>query len=266
MRYLGTRITTKLRANTALNIVRAFDYAKFIGRPLNLFVTIIFKERYDLIKINEIFRKIISWNTRWNNEYSKRHSLPKQKPVWLYVFENPQFNPHVHWCFNIRKEQIEVFKVKLQKWLNRLQGSVEDNSICIKYINPFTDKTLANYHVKGIDEEFIDFLHLQKIACYQGLIYGQRDRVSTLIGPKAIKGSGFKASRDRYQWLTLHPEIADGFEKPADWDIEKVIPKEYGKRFYEYSDFWKMLKRKRTRFRGRRWNTASPSNLTSACN
>ncbi|QFP63335.1 hypothetical protein [Brucella anthropi] len=227
-----------------MNIVRAFDYAKFIARPLNLFVTIIFKERFDLIKINEMFRKIITWNTRWNNEYSKKHSLSKQKPVWLYVFENPQFNPHVHWCLNIRKEQIEEFKIKLQKWLKKIQGSIYSNSIYIQYINPYTDKRLANYMVKGIDEEYIEFLHLQQIASYQGPIYGQRARAATEIGPTAIKKSGFKASRDRHKWEYLHPWIAEGFTKPANWNVKKVVPKKFGVFFGDLSKYWCRLKRK----------------------
>lgn len=249
MIYFKTRITKKLRANTSWNIVRAFDYAKFIGRPLNLFVTISFKERYDLIKINRIFRKIINRNTRWNNEYSKKNGLPKQSPVWLYVFENPKHNPHVHWCLNIRKEQIDNFKIKLEKWLKKLQGSIENNSICIKYINPYTDKKLANYHVKGIDEEYIEFLHLQNIACYQGPIYGQRGRVSKEIGPTAIKRSGFKADKDRDKWLSLHPWIADDFTQPANWNVKKVIPKEYGVKFEHLRKYHDRRVRK---WRGRR--------------
>lgn len=256
-----SRLTKTIRANTALNIVKSFDYAKFIGRPLNMFITISFEERHDLIKVNKIFRSILNKTTRWNNSYSEKHGLAKLKPVWIYVFENPQFNPHVHWCLNIRKEQIIQLEDKLKIWLEKLQGVINANSIHVSLINPYTDKALANYHVKGVDQKYIGLLHLQKIARYQGPIWGQRARVAKEIGPTAIKRSGFKADRDRDKWEVLHPWIADGFIKPASWNVKKVVPKKHGITFGQLSKYWNNFKRK-CRSKGAwfiRWKTSRGS-------
>lgn len=244
MKLFKSRLTNKLRANTGLNIVWAFDYAKYIGRPLNLFITIIFKDRHDLIKNNHIFRKILNKTTRWNKTYREENGLSKLKPVWVYVFENPQYNPHVHWCLNIEKEQIEELKLKLEQWLLKLQGSVDKNSICVKLIDPYRDKPLANYLIKGLDEDFIDFLHVRKIAKYQGPIWGQRARVAREVGPTTIKRTGFKADKDRNKWEELHPWIGDGFVKPFDWNLKKVLPKKFGISFKKFTKFVQKLNRK----------------------
>lgn len=238
-----------IRANTAINIVRAFDFAKYIGIPLNNFVTI------NLFNIDQFAGRLIFSRIRERiNRWLKRLSLKLGKnfvPTWVFVFENPLNLFHVHWCINIPDELKNDFRKKVRQLLEKHQGQpILDNQLNFQDMNPYTDKTLANYLCKGIRPNYIGLLHLQKRAAFQGHIIGQRARVSRNLGPTAIKKANFNATLQRYEWSERHPHIADKYEKPENWDINEVIPQATGaKTFPEFQEYWKQIMREKSYFR-----------------
>ncbi|MGU3577039.1 hypothetical protein ACLBWZ_16105 [Brucellaceae bacterium C25G] len=106
--YLKGYSKCSLRANTALNIYRATDYAKYIGLPLNNFVTITF---FDETKFayNVIFSKIRNSINRWLKKLGQKNSKYKNPLTWIFVFENKAGRVHVHWLINIHKELRDNF-------------------------------------------------------------------------------------------------------------------------------------------------------------
>lgn len=242
-----------IRPNTALNIFRAVDYAKYIGTPLNNFVTITFAGKCQIAG-RYVFHKIRESINRWLKRISSKEGqvIP---PTWVFVFENPNDHFHVHWLIHIPNRHIDTFRKKVEKLLVRHQGCpLQANQLDFQDVNPYEDKTLANYLNKGIRPDAINFFHLGPRAAYQGYIVGQRARVSKNLGPKVIKLSGFNASFQRHEWIKLHPHIAGSYRKPSNWNLGEVIPQKLKtKSFPGFREYWTELKQKDYSF-GRRRN------------
>ncbi|MGU3577038.1 hypothetical protein ACLBWZ_16100 [Brucellaceae bacterium C25G] len=127
--------------------------------------------------------------------------------------------------------------------MQRYQGfPLKEKQIDIQPVNPYEDKTLANYMCKGVHVNFINFFHLCNRAEFQGFINWQRGRVSTNLGAKTIYTSGFNASLQRNDWIELHPDIASEYERPHNWDVNEVVPQLTGaKEFIGYKEYWRRL-------------------------
>lgn len=212
-----------LRPNSALNIFRAFDYAKYIGIPINTYVTIKFIDN-----IEETARHVFKMVRNYINRWLKRVSIKIKKniaPTWVYVFENPHGHLHVHWCINVPSGLENTFEKKVKNLLQKHQNCpIQDNQLNFQPVNPYTDKALANYICKGVRPAFIDRFHLHKLASSQGYIAGTRSGVSKSIGPTAIAKAQFIAQKQRHEWIKRHPDIAAQYPKPEDWDINEVVP------------------------------------------
>jgi len=215
------------------NILHAIDYAKYIGYNLNTFVTITFDKCFKL-NADEIFIKIRESYRRWLTNACSRKNLPKCKPYWLFVFENPHGFTHVHWLVHVPIELEKEFKRKVPKWVKKRKDNVFKHSIDIRQVNIYTDKVLANYLVKGVTPKSIDYFNLQKYAAYQGWFRGRRSMVSHALSLKARRKAAFKASRDRHKWAKRHPELAARYRKPSWYDLKKTVPQVSGLKTFPY--------------------------------
>lgn len=209
------KYTEYLNYNTASNILHAFDFSKYIGKPLNLFITINF---YDDDNASNKFRKIRQLYSNWIVAKRKKSGATSYLNPWVYVFEKPHLNTHVHWVVHIEEELIADLYKRLEKWVGKYVGQIRANQIHFEKVNIFEDKSVANYLAKGANESAICRLKLWKYRRYQGFVKGQRGRVSLCLGKKARKKEGFKPSRDRGKWSSIHPHLMNGHVKPKDWN------------------------------------------------
>lgn len=240
-------ITHFINEKSAYYFLRANDLTRHQGKPFNLFVTISFDTVNSIKHYQKVFSSINRAKNVWIRNYNKRNGLPREAPRSACVFENPRFNVHAHWEVYIPTQLIEIFKVKLWKWLKRYQGVVHEDSIDIQHINPHTLKTVANYMIKGIKRDWIGFYHLYSRASYQGEIQGQHVKLSRNLGRTALKRSGFNAAKQRNDWEVLFPELASQYLKPESWSAEEVIPQVLTDRKFPSMKDWLRMLRKRER-------------------
>ncbi|GEM_PF-4443152 len=211
------RIYTKyLNYNTASNILHAFDFSKFIGRPLNVLITINF---YNYDNAYKKFQKIRELYSGWIRAKRKKSGKTSYLNPWVYVFEKPHSNLHVHWAINIEDDFILDLYEKLEKWIPKYVGCIKKRQIDVRPINIYNDKVLANYLVKGVNPFASKRLNLEKYRKYQGLFHGPRASAARCLGKAARKKAGFIPRRDRYKWAIRHPDLMIGHIRPADWDL-----------------------------------------------
>lgn len=154
-----------------------------------------------------------------------RYGINECKPYWIFVFENQGDAPHVHWAVHIPEILKEEFQKKVHKWLEKKQSYAQPTSIKIDEINAYTDKTLANYLVKGVVKTSVEYFHLQHRAEYQGKIWGRRSMVSHSISRTARRRASFIPGVHRHQWPIRHPDMAAKYQKPYDWNMDMLTPK-----------------------------------------
>ena len=212
--------TEYLNYNTASNILHAFDFAKFIRRPLNLLITINFySDENAALK----FKKIRQLYSNWIVAKRKKSGMTSYLNPWVYVFENPHSNIHVHWALHIEDDLIFELYEKIRKWVKKYTGSVKSKQINFRPINIFKDKSLANYLVKGVNSNTAYRLNLLRYKKYQGFVKGQRARVSLCLGKTARRKAKFNPKLDRNKWSTLHPDLMVGHVRSPDWNLNLVV-------------------------------------------
>lgn len=220
--------TEYLNYNTASNILHAFDFSKFIGKPLNLLITINFYGDEDAALK---FKNIRQLYANWIVAKRKKSGMTSYLNPWVFVFEKPHSNLHVHWAIHIEDELIVDLHKRIEKWVKRYTGSLRATQIDFTPVNIFEDKIVANYLAKGVNRTAAYRLHLLKYKKYQGFVKGQRARVSLCLGKTSRKNAAFKPKRDRNKWSTLHPHLMDGHVRPPDWDPRLAVapfqPKSY---------------------------------------
>lgn len=206
--------------NTSINIVHAFDYAKFIGYPLNTFVTINFYESNGV----EIF-KIIRRNLfRWFKEQRRRSGSSTPCSYWTFSFEKPHSNLHVHFALHVEDEFREEFDKKIRSLVNKNCPIKKVGQVDIQTIDIYTDKVVANYMIKGVDPQTARILHILHVMEYSGPVFGQRARTCTALSRTARKRAKFSAPLHRHLWVEVNPPLAVKSARPVDWDVSKVIP------------------------------------------
>lgn len=192
-----------INRKSAENILKAFDYAKYIDKPLNQFVVCRMADAH-FDQADALFRKIRLKCRSWLQRRQAKNGLPVESPVYTYSFENPESGGlHVNWVIHIPDEFQTEFRSKLPGWVTKALGSpVEARDIHVQDVDPFSDKRLANYILKGVDPAYIDYLHLRKIAAPQGPISGRRSGASLSINREARSQSGFIPRLQRNEWKT----------------------------------------------------------------
>lgn len=192
--------THHINRHAAENICHAIDFAKNIGLPLNHYVVINLDEQQSGIAATTIFTRIRHKFRDWLNGRIKKHRHAPMPPAYVYSHENPAGNPHVNWMVHVPDYLMSEFLKKLPQWVERAQGNVGRFDIKVQGVDPQTDKTLAKYILKGTDERYVPYLHLQNYAEPQGQVFGRRATASIGIGRTARRASGFVPRLHRHDW------------------------------------------------------------------
>lgn len=198
-KILRKAYTDHISRHTAENICHAFDYAKFIGKPLNTYIVINLRELPDSLSPASAFEAIRQKYRCWlkNREKTGKTST---ETVYVYSHENPGDMPHVNWVVHMPAKIEKEFRAKLDQWMSKVLGGIGRYDLDIQIVDPHTDKTLAKYIIKGRDTAYVDYLHLQDVAKPQGRVWGRRATPSPSIGRTARKRAEFVPKRDRHKW------------------------------------------------------------------
>jgi|TARA_R110002020_G_C16309517_1_gene773710 hypothetical protein len=185
-----------INRKTAETILKAFDFAKYIGKPLNQYAVLRLPD-VTLEEAEMSFRKVRHKCRVWLQRRQTQADMPIDRPLYVYSFENPENGGlHVNWVVHIPEGLQKEFRAKLFTWVKKAQGrAIEESDIHVQDVNPFEDKTLAKYILKGVDPAYIEYLHLQRVAKPQGPIAGRRAGASVAIN---------KAARDRVNFVPRH--------------------------------------------------------------
>lgn len=190
-----------INRKTAETILKAFDFAKYIGRPLNQYAVIRLPD-ISLEDAELVFRKVRHKCRVWLQRKQILTNIQVDSPLYVYSFENPEDGGlHVNWVVHVPEGLQREFRIKLLDWLKKAQGrAVDGQAIHVQDVNPFEDKTLAKYILKGIDPAYIEYLHLQRVAEPQGPVAGRRAGASVAINRAARNKAGFIPRRHRNTW------------------------------------------------------------------
>lgn len=175
------------------SVFRAFDFAKAIDRPLNLYVVVNIRETEAacattvFLRIRRKFRSWLAYKT--NNSVA---------PAYIYAFENPDGMPHVNWAIHVPEYLHAEFQKKLSRWVARAHQGVEQFDVSCEPVNPAYAKKLAKYIVKGTDPAYVEHFYLGDVHTDQGVIWGKRAGISPSLGTTARREAGFRPRRGRY--------------------------------------------------------------------
>ena len=195
------RQTDHINRHQAENICHAFDFAKWIGCPLNFYIVINLKNCDDGVVPTEAFQALLEKYRDWLCYVTKKLGREKVAPAYVFSHENPDDFAHVNWVVHVPAHLREEFLRKLPTWVGKVQTEVREFDISIEEVDPFTDKTLAKYVIKGTDPRYVPYLHLQEVAAPQGRIEGRRASSSIAIGRAAREAANFIPKRDRNKWM-----------------------------------------------------------------
>jgi hypothetical protein len=193
--------TNHLNRRTAENICHAFDFARYLRRPLNTYIVLNFRPD-DKIAAGNIFRAIMRRYRYWLKSRTTELFGTPIAPMYVYTFENPNGQPHVNWVVHVPQTLKAELVEKFQGWTERSNTEFGDYDMHPQDVDPLTAKTLANYIIKGIDPTYVDYLHLKDFASFQGQVWGRRATASPALSRAARKEAGFVAKRDRGKFLT----------------------------------------------------------------
>lgn len=199
------RLTTHINRRVTQSIMRAFDYAKEIDRPLNTYVVIHLRESERQAATTAF--KIIRHKFRDWLAYKAKQQRVAIPPDYIYAFENPDDDdvPHVNWALHVPDRLRAEFEAKLARWVEKVQGRLDPFDIHVQPITPSHAKRLAKYICKGTDAAFVSYFYLDDVHAPQGEIWGKRAGVSPSIGTAIRKEAGFRPRRGRaVQFYTRH--------------------------------------------------------------
>lgn len=190
--------TDFLNRHPAENICHAFDFAAWLGCPLNNYLVINFSSQ-DEERAGEIFRAIRHKYRDWLNRRTKQLYGEALPPMYVYTLENPNGMAHCNWVLHVPPALQAEFDRKRDRWFARAHGSTISRPYDVKLcgVKSGTAKSLCKYIIKGTDSRFVGYLHLGDYAAPQGRIWGRRAGTSPAISRAARKGAGFVAKRDR---------------------------------------------------------------------
>lgn len=198
---LRDRLSTHINRRTTQSIFRAFDYAKAVGSPLNLYAVINLHETAakSAATIFECIRhKYRDWLT-----YATRHSVGgAMSPAYVFAMENPEGeHMHVNWVVHIPAHLRDEFIQKLARWVEKAQGVCGPFDVRVCPVKQDTAKQLANYIVKGTDPDYIDHFHLANVHVPQGEFWGKRAGISVSLGDAARKAANYNGKLRRFDKL-----------------------------------------------------------------
>jgi len=153
----GAGYTEHLNRRPAENICHGFDFAAWLGHPLNNYLVLNFDaesaDRSGAI-LRAIHHKFRDWLSRRTRQlYGKR--LP---PMFVYTHENPDGHAHCNWVVHVPRELQAEFERKCGRWIERAHRTKRAFDVKIRGVTPGTEKSLAKYICKGIDPLYIGYL------------------------------------------------------------------------------------------------------------
>jgi len=156
-------------------IFHAFDFAKFLGTPLNTYAVLNLRA-VDAERADKVLEAVREKCRRWLKRQRQLAKVDDAPPLYVYTLENPSGNAvHVNWVLHVPVQFQEGFRRKLPDWLRKAQGqSAGLYDIDVQSVDPRTDKSLAKYVLKGTDPAFVPHFHLDDYAEPQGPIHGRR--------------------------------------------------------------------------------------------
>ena len=104
--------TDFLNRHPAQNICHAFDFAKFIGRPLNIYVVMNFSGGA-LQYGGTTFKKVLHKFRDWFNRRTKQLYGAGLSPAFIYCLENPAGNIHANWVLHVPRPLHDEFRKKM---------------------------------------------------------------------------------------------------------------------------------------------------------
>ena len=186
-----------------MNIFHAFNFARAIGVPFNVSVTLHLHETTDQAAAT-IFERIRHKYRDWLSYIARSQGRPFV-PMYVYSFEAPG-NPHVNWVLTIPPELLAAFRAKLPTWIGKVQGAVDPFDLRVADINPAAYKQMANYIVKGCDPAFARHFFLEVLYAQhgpQGAFWGKRAGVSPSFNKSARIAAGYSARQRQIIASTL---------------------------------------------------------------
>jgi hypothetical protein len=193
--------THNISRHASTNVLHAFDYAKFVGRPLNCYVVLSCDEESSGKTAAQICQNVRDRYRAWNINAAKRYGIESHSPMYVQTIEDPDGdNPHANWILHIPEVLFSEFLRKVPQWLRKAQGSLRSRDVSVQRVDIETDKTLAKYIVKGVDSHYVDYFHLGEFAEDQGVVEGRRTCVSPSIGRTARREAGFIPKLHRNEW------------------------------------------------------------------
>ena len=188
--------TDFLNRHPAENICHAFDFAAWLGCPLNNYIVVNFASA-DEDQAGAIFRTIRHKYRDWLNRRTKQLYGEALSPMYVYTLENPNGMAHCNWVLHVPPELQAEFDKKRVRWIARAHGNARPYDVKSRAVDPDTAKSLCKYIIKGTDSRFVGYLHLENYAAPQGRVWGRRAGTSPAISRAARKDAGFIAKRDR---------------------------------------------------------------------
>lgn len=185
---LTSRRNTQIDHRQVRNIVRAVDFARRTGRPLNYFVTLnLGHSACDIDHASETFSRLRNSHfTKWLRDVSRRERQPGWWPAYfVWSIEDKPGHPNVHWLVHLPIALRARFEAKLHVWLNRLAGPLDSTQKAIHIIPAPTPMGAAKYLSKAIDPRHAKLFKIRAVP--QGIIKGKRAGISAALGPAAIR-------------------------------------------------------------------------------
>jgi hypothetical protein len=189
-------ITRKL----AQTIFHAFDFAAYVGRPLNTYAVVILDA--DPKATDRIMQRIKNKCRRWLKRKQQKAGEQENPPLHVYTFECPDgAQVHVNWVLHLPAAFQDEFRQKMPDWVRKSQGRTpRDHDIIVQGVDPGTDKSLAKYILKGTDPAYVPHFFLEDYAEPQGPIYGRRAGASMALNKAARNAAGFVPKRHIGRW------------------------------------------------------------------
>jgi len=188
--------TDVLNRHPAENICHAFDFAAWLGHPLNNYLVINFDSE-SAERSGSIFRAVRHKYRDWLNRRTKQLYGAALVPMYVYTHENPNGHAHCNWVVHVPPALQAEFDQKRVKWIERAHKNARGYDVKVKPVNQKTAKSLCKYIIKGTDPMYVKYLHLEEYAEPQGRVWGRRAGTSPALSRGARAEAGFVAKRDR---------------------------------------------------------------------
>lgn len=190
--YGKERQTLYIKRKPVQNIFRAFDFARYIGTPLNLYVVINYTGVTDK-RMPYVYAKFMRKYRGWHQRVTAKLYGAPLEPKYVYTVENVSVTPHINWAVFIPKNLHAEFRKKITGWVAKSKGYCDEFDVKVTPVDVKTRyKSLSNYMVKGCEPTFVKHFFLDSLDNEQGAVYGKRAGVSPSLGITRRNNVGYQ--------------------------------------------------------------------------